>query len=142
MESQAFDGSVVACPVQCINTFNLKKKQNITPLKATQLSRVSHRIVLVTDAAASQQRNNSHVTNCCTKCHHRCKQWGKNGTDQTHARTHARARTQLASCSHYRAKEKTKRGLHVFGVQGNRGVLDLSRFASQNFRFVSEDLEN
>lgn len=31
--------------------------------------------------------------------------------------------------------------LHVFGVQGNQGVLDLSQFASQNFHFVSEDLK-
>lgn len=38
-------------------------------------------------------------------------------------------------------KKKTKKVLHVFGGQGNRGVLDLSRFASRNFRFVSEDLE-
>lgn len=37
--------------------------------------------------------------------------------------------------------KKTKKVLHVFGGQGNRGVLDLSRFASRNFRFVSEDLE-
>lgn len=31
--------------------------------------------------------------------------------------------------------------LHVSGGQGNRGVLDLSQFSSQNFHFVSEDLE-
>lgn len=32
--------------------------------------------------------------------------------------------------------------LHVFEGQGKRGVLDLSLFASQHFRSVSEDLKN
>lgn len=37
--------------------------------------------------------------------------------------------------------KKTGILLHVSGGQGNRGVLDLSQFASQNFHFASEDLE-
>lgn len=37
----------------------------------------------------------------------------------------------------YKAKERTKILLHVFGGEGNRGVLDLSQF----FHFASEDLE-
>lgn len=49
--------------------------------------------------------------------------------------------TKPASQSHYEAKWRTKILLHVFGKRGNRGVLDLSQNASQNFRFVSEDLE-
>lgn len=53
-------------------------------LKATVLSRVSHRIVLVSDAAASQLHGKSKNTTSCTKSHHRCKQWGKMGHTHTH----------------------------------------------------------
>lgn len=102
-------------------------------LKATVLSRVSHRIVLVSDAAASQLHGKSKNTTSCTKSHHRCKQWGKMGHTHTHTQSWQAAVTT--------EQNKRQRVLHVFGVRGNRGVLDLSRFASQNFRFVSEDLE-
>lgn len=60
---------------------------------------------------------------------------GQNGTD------HARRQTHTVGKLQSRQSKIKDRVLHVFGVRGNRGVLDLSRSASQNFRFVSEDLE-
>lgn len=57
-----------------------------------------------------------------------------------HTHTHAYEASKLKSL-HSKSKRNTEILLHVFGGQGKRGVLDLSQYASQNFHFVSEDLE-
>lgn len=61
--------------------------------------------------------------------------WGGAAKIWYHTRIKPASETSLDS------KIKTEILLHVSGGQGNRGVLDLSQFASQNFHFASEDLE-
>ena len=69
--------------------------------------------------------------------------WGHEVVTQGHITDASRVcKTLIRQLKPAHAERKRYRiRLHVFGGQGNRGVLDLSQFSSQYFHSVSEDLK-
>lgn len=107
------------------------------PLKAEAALRVPSSILLL----MRKHRNTVKKNNNNTENHKPgIRNLSHKHSSQTQALGAVRQRQQAQVTT--RQKQKAEMLLHVFGERGNRGVLDLSRIASRNSRFVSEDLEN